>query len=188
MNSEQDYKVSWFVHAKIALIISTTATKNNDADKVVNTHQTNFVTKLKFWQQKPRFQSFQTRLDPVRQVSVSQLSPLLTLCILLSCQPRVIATSCFVNKAFRDLESIDHLCIDPIRRIGLVHKWPFDSRKLKWSVQVNVLLNNCKHNITSLSPLVGTTVMDSYFGFDTINLGWLIVYIHCIHLGVTAPV
>ena len=31
--------------------------------------------------------------------------------------------------------------------------------KLKWSVQVNVLLNNCKQNITSLSLLVGTTVI-----------------------------
>ena len=35
----------------------------------------------------------------------------------------------FVYKVIRDLESIDHLCINPI------------SRKLKWSVQVSVLLN-----------------------------------------------
>ena len=28
----------------------------------------------------------------------------------------------------------------------------------QWSVQVNVLLNNCKQNIMSLSLLVGTTV------------------------------
>ena len=33
----------------------------------------------------------------------------------LSCQPRVTVTSCFVNKVIRDLESIDHLCINPIR-------------------------------------------------------------------------
>ena len=51
----------------------------------------------------------------------------------------MIVTSCFVYKVFRDLESIDHL--------------------RKWSVQVNVLLNNCKQNITSLSLLVGTTVV-----------------------------
>ena len=31
----------------------------------------------------------------------------------------------------------DHLCINPIRRIGLIHKWNIDSHKLKWSVQVN---------------------------------------------------
>ena len=36
---------------------------------------------------------------------------------LLSCQPRVAVTSCFVYKVIRDLESIDHLCINPIHRI-----------------------------------------------------------------------
>ena len=41
---------------------------------------------------------------------------------LLSCQPRVIVTSCFVCKVTRDLESIYHLCIYPIRRIGLILK------------------------------------------------------------------
>ena len=71
-------------------------------------------------------------------------------------------TSCFVNKAIRDLESIDHLCINPIQRIGLIHKLSIDSCKLKWSVQVNVLLNNCKQNITSLSLLVGTIVRSSF--------------------------
>ena len=40
---------------------------------------------------------------------------------LLSCQPRVTVTSCFVYKVIRDLESVDHLCINPIRRIGLIH-------------------------------------------------------------------
>ena len=40
---------------------------------------------------------------------------------LLSCQPRVRVTSCFVYKVIRDLESIDHSCINPIRRIGLIH-------------------------------------------------------------------
>ena len=47
--------------------------------------------------------------------------------ILLSCQPRVTVTSCFVNKVIRDLESLDHLCINPIRRIGLIHKRSIDS-------------------------------------------------------------
>ena len=41
---------------------------------------------------------------------------------LLSCQPRVTVTSCFVYKVIRDLESIDHLCINPIRRLGLINK------------------------------------------------------------------
>ena len=53
---------------------------------------------------------------------------------------------------------IDHLCINPILRIGLTHESCIDSRKLKWSVKVNVLLSNCKQNITSLSLLVDTTV------------------------------
>ena len=46
---------------------------------------------------------------------------------LLSCQPKVTVTSCFVYKVIRDLESIDHLCINPIRRIGLIRKWSIDS-------------------------------------------------------------
>ena len=44
------------------------------------------------------------------------------ICILLSCQPSVTVTSCFVYNFIRDLESIDHLCINPICRIGLIHE------------------------------------------------------------------
>ena len=51
--------------------------------------------------------------------------------LLLSCQPRVTVTSYFVYKAIRDLESIDHLFINYIHRIGLIHKRNFDLRKLK---------------------------------------------------------
>ena len=40
----------------------------------------------------------------------------------LSCQPRVTVTSCFVYKVIRDLQWIDHLYINPILRIGLIHK------------------------------------------------------------------
>ena len=46
----------------------------------------------------------------------------------LSCQPRVTATSCFVYKVIRDLESVDYICINPIRRIGLIHKYSINSR------------------------------------------------------------
>ena len=38
--------------------------------------------------------------------------------LLLSCQPKMAVTSCLVYKYFRDLESIDRLCINPICRIG----------------------------------------------------------------------
>ena len=41
---------------------------------------------------------------------------------LLSCQPRVTVMSCFVYKLIRDLESLDHLFINPICKIGLIHK------------------------------------------------------------------
>ena len=68
-------------------------------------------------------------------------------------------TSCFVYKVINDLESIYHLCINPIRRIGFIHTRSFDLRNQKWSVQVNVSLYNCKQSITSLSLLVGTTVI-----------------------------
>ena len=63
---------------------------------------------------------------------------------LLSYQLRVTVMSCFVYKVIWDLESIDHLCINPFRRIWLIHKWSLDPRTPKWTVQVNVLLNNCK--------------------------------------------
>ena len=44
---------------------------------------------------------------------------------------------------------------------------------LKWSVQVNVLLNNCKQNITSLSLLVGTTVhCHAMFHLQCVDLGY----------------
>ena len=65
----------------------------------------------------------------------------------------------FCYKVIRNSESIDHLCINPILRIGLIHKRSIDPRSLKWSVNVNVLLSNCKQNITSLSLLAGRTVM-----------------------------
>ena len=45
----------------------------------------------------------------------------------LSCQPRVTLTSCFVYNFISDLESLDHLCINPIHRIGLIHKQSIDS-------------------------------------------------------------
>ena len=79
--------------------------------------------------------------------------------VLLSCQPRVTVTSCFVYTVIRDLESIYHLCINPICRIGLIHKRSINLHKLKWSVQVNVLLNNCKQSTMSLSLLAGRIVV-----------------------------
>ena len=51
---------------------------------------------------------------------------------LLSYQPRVTVASCFVYKVIMDLLSIDHLCINPIRRKGLIHMWAIDSRRIKW--------------------------------------------------------
>ena len=34
----------------------------------------------------------------------------------------------FFYKVIRDLISIVYVCINPIHRIGLIHKWPIDSR------------------------------------------------------------
>ena len=42
--------------------------------------------------------------------------------LLLSCQPRATVASCFVYKVIKYVLSLDHLCINPIRRIGLIHK------------------------------------------------------------------
>ena len=48
---------------------------------------------------------------------------------LLSYQTKVTVTSCFVYTVIGSLESINHLCINLIRRIGLVliHKRSIDS-------------------------------------------------------------
>ena len=55
-------------------------------------------------------------------VRIKFASLILRTILLLSCQPRVTVTSCFVYKVIRDLQSIDHLCINPIRRKGLIQK------------------------------------------------------------------
>ena len=34
----------------------------------------------------------------------------------------------FCLQSYQDLESIDHLCINPIHRIGLIHKCSIDLR------------------------------------------------------------
>ena len=56
--------------------------------------------------------------------------------------------SCFAYKVIRNLESIDHLCINPILRIGLIHKRSIDLRMLKLSLHVFVILRNCEQSIT----------------------------------------
>ena len=38
-----------------------------------------------------------------------------------------------------------------------------------WSVQINVLLNNCKHNITSLSLLVGKSTVGNIVDLNRAN-------------------
>ena len=52
-------------------------------------------------------------------------------------------------QSYRDLKSIDHLSINTIHRIGLIHLT---------LVQVKCLLSSCKHNHTSPPLLVGMTV------------------------------
>ena len=37
-----------------------------------------------------------------------------------SCQPRVTVASCFVYKIIRNLELIDHLCINPIHTTSII--------------------------------------------------------------------
>ena len=66
-------------------------------------------------------------------------------------------TSCFIYKVSRDLKSIDHLYINPIRMIGndrintqVIYRFAL--------AQGSVQGNNCKQNITSLSLLAGRTV------------------------------
>ena len=45
-----------------------------------------------------------------------------TMTQLLPCQPRVtVSDVMFCLQSYQDLESIDHVCINPIHRIGLIH-------------------------------------------------------------------
>ena len=64
----------------------------------------------------------------------------------------------FSLQSYRVVESIEYLCTNPNPRKGLIYNLSIDSQQLKLSVQVNVLLNNCKQNTTSLSLLAGRTV------------------------------
>ena len=82
---------------------------------------------------------FATKASEIQQLMTKQMT-------LLPCQPRVTVTSCFVYKVIRDLESIDHLCINPIRLTDL--------HLLKLSIQV----------------MFNLTVVNKYY--VTITLGW----------------
>ena len=57
--------------------------------------------------------------------------------------------SCFVYKVIRDLQSIDDVCINPIRRIGLIHKWSADSRVSSSGVY------NLMFNLTVINKILG---------------------------------
>ena len=66
--------------------------------------------------------------------------------LVLSCQPRVTATSGFVYKGLIfDRSLVYRINTQVIYRFGLA--------------QVEISLNNCKQNITSLLLLVGTTIV-----------------------------
>ena len=56
------------------------------------------------------------------------------------------------------LQSYQGLRIDRSLEQDRINTLSVDSHQPKWSVKVNVLLNNCKQNTTSLSLLAGTTV------------------------------
>ena len=62
-----------------------------------------------------------------------------------------------------------------LSRAGLIHTLSFDSRKLKWSEKVTVLLSNCKQNTASLSLLVGTTV-NAKFEKGTRNIFFIFIF------------
>ena len=71
-------------------------------------------------------------------------------------------TSCFVYKVIRDLESIDHLCINPIHRIG-VYASDLSVRIILIGVyKLFFYLTICKQNTTSLSLFAGRTVGMNY--------------------------
>ena len=75
---------------------------------------------------------------------------------------------------FKSFAPLERLCDFAKFRCGRKKWWLlqviYRSRWLKWSVQVNFLLNNCKQNITSLSLFVGTTVADVFDQYYCISL------------------
>ena len=65
---------------------------------------------------------------------------------LLSCQPRVTVTSCFVYKVIRDLYSIDHMCIYPTQYTSdlSIRVSSRGGYKLKFHLTiVNIILRYC---------------------------------------------
>ena len=85
-----------------------------------------------------------------------------------SCQPRVTVTSCFVYKTIRDLKSIEHLCINPIRRIGLIHEWSID--RVSSSDVYKLLFYLTIVNKTYVTITLGwhDSTVGSYFPFSLI--------------------
>ena len=64
-----------------------------------------------------RLSGYQINVESTGDRNEELTTPQVLLGNLLSCQPRVTVMSCFVYQIIRDLESIDHLCINPIHRI-----------------------------------------------------------------------
>ena len=62
---------------------------------------------------------------------------------ILSCQPRVTVTSCFVYKVIRDLYSLDHVFISPILRIGLKTYAPISNAHLSHVCKRGKLSGSC---------------------------------------------
>ena len=60
-------------------------------------------------------------------------------------------------------------------------RWSIALRLLKWSVQVNVLLKDCKRNMTSLSLLADRTVVTFTRAFVTMLVArYLFIYLHAL--------
>ena len=74
----------------------------------------------------PNLHQFIVTTKHVRSKAMVPLSLIHCLLLLPLCGTALPAMSdsddMFYYKVIRDLESIDHLCINPIRRIGLIHK------------------------------------------------------------------
>ena len=74
-------------------------------------------------------------------------------------------TSCFVYKVIRYLESIDHLCINPVRDLSICVS---SSGVYKLMFYLTIIYY-CKLTNTSLSLLAGSTAVESGVEEHTIN-------------------
>ena len=96
----------------LKFVLSTGTFENSSSDRDTHVH----ATSKRVREPNKRLSGYQIKAESAGNRDEELTTPPVLLGNLLSCQPRVTVTSCFVYQIIRDLEWIDHLCINPICR------------------------------------------------------------------------